>query len=73
MNQTFLPKKQQLQSLSDDDFICKTIETNRESLILMENKFKELKIKYIPTSANFYILLFPDSEFAKKFQSRMFE
>ena len=49
-------------SLNDDEFICKTVETNKTSLNMMEAKFKELKIKFIPpTSANFYLLLFPDA------------
>ncbi|MEJ2616633.1 MAG: aminotransferase class I/II-fold pyridoxal phosphate-dependent enzyme [Ignavibacteriaceae bacterium] len=54
-------------SLSDDDFIDKTVETNRESLKMMEMKFKELKINYIPTSANFFLLLFHDGEYAERF------
>ena len=54
-------------SLSDDDFIYKTVNTNRESLKMMEKKFKELEINYIPTSANFFLLLFPDEEYAERF------
>ena len=54
-------------SLSDDDFIYKTVDTNRESLKMMEKKFKELEINYIPTSANFFLLLFPDEEYAERF------
>lgn len=54
-------------SLSDDDFIDKTVETNRESLKMMEMKFQELEINYIPTSANFFLLLFHDEEFAERF------
>jgi histidinol-phosphate aminotransferase len=54
-------------SLTDDDFIYKTVETNRESLKMMEVKFKELEITYIPTSANFFLLIFPDEEYAQRF------
>ncbi|MFZ0455040.1 MAG: histidinol-phosphate transaminase [Ignavibacteriaceae bacterium] len=54
-------------SLSDDDFIYKTVETNRESLKMMEEKFKELEINYIPTSANFFLLTFPEENYAKRF------
>ena len=56
-------------SLSDDEFIHKTVMTNRESLELMEQKFKELEIDYIPTSANFLLLLFPDKDYAEKFNA----
>ena len=37
------------------------------SLKMMEEMFKELKIQYVPTSANFYLLLFPSAEDAIKF------
>ncbi len=62
-----LAQEAAIASLSDDDFICKTIETNKESLNMMEKKFKELKINYISTSANFYLLLFPSDKYAKAF------
>ena len=54
-------------SLNDDEFICRTVETNKMSLNMMEEMFKELKIQYVPTSANFYLLLFPSAEDAIKF------
>ena len=62
-----LAQEAAIASLNDDDFICKTIETNRESLKMMGDKFKEIKINYIPTSANFFLLLFPDEKYAKEF------
>ena len=58
-------------SLNDDEFICKTIETNRTSLNMMEARLKELKIRFIPTNANFYLLLFPDVEYAVKFNQEV--
>jgi histidinol-phosphate aminotransferase len=64
-----LAQEAAIASLNDDDFICKTVETNNESLNTMETKFKELKINYIPTSANFYLLLFPNDEIARKFNN----
>ena len=64
-----LAQEAAIASLNDDDFIGKTIEANKESLNMMEGKFKELKINYIPTSANFYLLLFHDDEITKKFNS----
>ena len=54
-------------SLADDDFICKTIDTNTESLKMMGKKFSELNIKFIPTSANFFLMLFRDEEYARRF------
>lgn len=56
-------------ALDDDEFLKKTVQLNRRSLELMENKFKDLAIKYIPTSANFYLILFPDEEFTAEFNN----
>lgn len=64
-----LAQEAAIASLSDDAFIEKTTEINGESLMLMEKKFKELEINYIPTSANFFLLIFHDEEYAKRFHS----
>jgi histidinol-phosphate aminotransferase len=56
-------------ALEDDDFLKMTVHLNRQSLEQFENKFKELGIKYIPTSANFYLILFPDEEFTSAFNN----
>ncbi len=57
-------------ALDDDEFLNRTVELNRKSLELMGKKFNDLGIDYIPTSANFYLLLFPDEEFAAEFNSQ---
>ena len=56
-------------ALEDDEFLKKTIDLNRQSLSLMKNKFNELGLQYISTSANFYLLLFPGEEFATEFNN----
>jgi histidinol-phosphate aminotransferase len=64
-----LAQEAAIAALDDDDFIYKTDEMNRKSLNMMQQKFDELKIKYIPTSANFYLLLFEDENYAKDFNN----
>jgi histidinol-phosphate aminotransferase len=54
-------------ALNDDDFIEKTVKLNKTSLSMMKKKFDELGIKYLPTSANFYLLLFRDEKTAAVF------
>jgi histidinol-phosphate aminotransferase len=57
-------------ALDDDEFLQRTIELNRQSLELMGKKFNDLGIDYIHTSANFYLLIFPDEEFAAEFNNQ---
>ena len=64
---SILAQEAAIASLDDDEFICKTVNANKESLNSMKKKFDELKIKYIPTSANFYLLLFQDEKYTKDF------
>jgi histidinol-phosphate aminotransferase len=54
-------------ALDDDEFLKKTVALNKKSLEMMKRKFDELGIEYVPTSANFYMLLFPSEEFAFEF------
>lgn len=56
-------------ALKDDEFLKRTIELNKESLQIMRKKFDELGIDYIPTSANFYLLLFSGEDFTSEFNS----
>ncbi len=56
-------------ALDDYDFLKRTVELNKESLRLMVLKFDELGLDYVPTSANFYLLLFPDEEFTVGFNN----
>jgi histidinol-phosphate aminotransferase len=54
-------------SLEDDDFIFKTKEINNISLSIMQKTFDEIGLKYIPTSANFFLLLFTSEKAAAVF------
>lgn len=45
-------------ALEDQAFVAKSLEINRASLDQMREKFTELGIKYVPTGANFYLLVF---------------
>ncbi len=54
-------------ALQDDEFLNRTIELNKESLNLMQKSFDDLGIDYVPSAANFFLLLFPDEEFTTKF------
>ncbi len=51
-------------ALSDDEFLVRTAEENRNSLLKMKTKFDELGIKQVKTSANFIMILMPSEEFA---------
>ncbi len=50
-------------AIKDDTFLKSTVELNTESLRIMKKKFDEIGIDYVPTSANFFLILFPDEEF----------
>ncbi len=54
-------------AINDDDFLRRTIELNDKSLNGFKLKFDELSIKYLPSSANFLLMLFPDEKYAVKF------
>jgi histidinol-phosphate aminotransferase len=54
-------------ALEDDEFIKRTVELNHLSLGMMKQKFDKLGIRYIPTSANFYLLIFSSGEVAAAF------
>jgi histidinol-phosphate aminotransferase len=54
-------------ALDDVDFLEKTLEMNRKSLKKMTARFDEIGIKYIPTHANFLLLLMPSEKFAELF------
>lgn len=56
-------------ALEDDEFLKKTVALNKKSLEMMKRKFDELGIEYVPTSANFFMLLFPTEEFTVEFNS----
>jgi histidinol-phosphate aminotransferase len=56
-------------ALEDEEFLQNTVRLNSLSLQKMKTKFDELGIKYIPTCANFYLLLFPSESFANDFNN----
>jgi len=56
-------------ALQDDEFLKRTVQLNKESLNMMRKKFDDLGIDYVPTSANFFLLLFPDEEFTSEFNA----
>ena len=59
-----LAQEAAIAALNDDKFLKNTKMLNRSSLEKMKIKFDQLNIEYIPTSANFYMMLFPTEEFA---------
>lgn len=62
-----LAQEAAIAALDDDEFLKRTLETNKNSLLRMQKKFEELEIEFIPTSSNFYLILFPDAEMCLAF------
>jgi len=56
--------------LNDDEFLRRTIQTNRQSLARFTSCFDDLGIRYITTVANFVLLLMPTEEMADWFFKR---
>jgi len=56
-------------AIKDDTFLKSTVELNTVSLRMMQKKFDEIGIDYVPTSANFFLILFPDEEFTTEFNN----
>jgi len=56
-----------LAAINDDEFLNKTIQLNRESLKVFQKKIDELEIRYLPSSANFLLMLLPSEQYATKF------
>ncbi len=54
-------------ALQDDVFLSSTVDLNTKSLEIMRKRFDEIGIDYVPTSANFFLILFPDVEFTMEF------
>ncbi|MCH8941994.1 MAG: histidinol-phosphate transaminase [Bacteroidetes bacterium] len=55
-------------ALNDDDFLRKTVELNNKSLKKFKQIFDELSIKFLPSSANFFLMLFADEDYTVKFK-----
>lgn len=56
-------------ALQDDTFLKATVDLNSESLNMMKKGLEEIGIDYVPTSANFFLILFPDEEFTTEFNA----
>ncbi len=56
-------------ALQDDTFLKATVDLNSESLDMMKKGLEEIGIDYVPTSANFFLILFPDEEFTAEFNA----
>lgn len=54
-------------ALNDDEFLQRTIKLNKKSLNRFKLKFDELSIKFLPSSANFLLMLFPDEKYTVQF------
>ncbi len=54
-------------ALDDEEFLLKTKKLNQSSLKKMKNKFEELGLKFIPTAANFFLILFSSEQEAIEF------
>lgn len=62
-----LAQQAAIAAINDDDFLQRTVEMNKISLNQMTARFDEIGINYIPTSANFILMLLPDEKFALRF------
>ncbi len=54
-------------ALDDDEFLERTVKTNRMSLKVIQSRLDELGIPYVPTAANFIMMVMPSEEFAATF------
>ena len=54
-------------ALDDDEFLERTVRTNRMSLKVIQSRLDELGIPYVPTAANFIMMVMPSEEFAATF------
>jgi histidinol-phosphate aminotransferase len=62
-----LAQEAAIAAIDDEDFIRKTKEINKLSLSMMKKSFDDMGLKYVPTSANFFLLLFPNENIAAAF------
>lgn len=54
-------------ALDDDQFLDRTIATNRTSLKILQDALIGLQIRFMPTAANFILMLMPSEQFAEAF------
>ena len=62
-----LAQEAAIAAFDDEEFLRRTVETNKKSLSLMKLKFDNIGIKYLPTSANFFLIILRAEEFAARF------
>jgi len=62
-----LAQKGAIAALDDDEFLARTVETNTKALAMMRTGFDELEIPYVPSFANFLLILMPDQNTAERF------
>jgi histidinol-phosphate aminotransferase len=60
----YLAQEAAIAAFDDKEFLDKTIAANSESLKIMEKKVREIGIKFIPTNANFFLLVLQSPEIA---------
>ncbi|MDR3609405.1 MAG: histidinol-phosphate transaminase [Ignavibacteriaceae bacterium] len=65
----YLAQVAAIAALEDDDFLQKIVALNTLSLNRMRKKFDELGIEYVPTYANFFLMLFSSEKFAVDFNN----
>jgi len=54
-------------ALDDSDFLAETVRTNQQSLSLLQAGMDRLGIRYVPTTANFLLMIMPSEGFAQAF------
>ncbi len=64
-----LAQEAAIAAIQDDAFLRETVELNTKSLQMMMKKFDEIRIDYVPTSGNFFLILFPDEGFTVEFNN----
>jgi len=64
-----LAQEAAIAALNDEEFLIKTKLQNAKSLVMLKHAFEQLNIRYVNTSSNFYLLLFPNKEFARNFHN----
>ena len=65
-----LAQQAAIAALNDDEFLKRTVELNKKSLKIMQDKFNQLDIKFVKSSANFILTLMPTEDFALEFTEK---
>jgi len=63
----YLAQVAAIAALDDEEFLNETLDINKKSLERMYAKFDELGIEYVPSLANFILLLMPSEKSARLF------